>query len=188
MSAKSYFEQSAAIIQSFIATNEQALQDIAISCIQCIEKWNKLLICWNGWSAADAQHFAAEIVWTFYNKSRKALPAIALTTDTSAITAIWNDLWFDKIFSRQVEWLAQNGDILIAISTSWNSKNCITAIQQANAMWTVKTIWFLWNTWGEMLNICDYSLVVDSQDTPLIQQVHLCCYHWICAEIDKHFS
>ncbi len=188
MTSSSYFQQSVQTITDFIAQSQAKLEEVSKLCIQTIAQGNKLMICGNGGSAADSQHFAAEIVGTFYNKSRKWLPALALTTDTSIITAVGNDLGYEQIFARQVEWLGQTWDVLIVISTSGNSKNCIQAIHQANKQWNITTIWLLWWTGWLLKDLCDHSLIVPSSDTPQIQQVHLCIYHWICMEIDKHFS
>ncbi len=188
MIAQDYFMQSATVITDFVNKGSSDLDDMTKICIETIVAGHKLMICGNGWSAADSQHFAAEIVGTFYNKSRKGLPAIALTTDSSILTAVGNDLWFEQVFARQVEWLWQHGDILIVISTSGNSKNCIQAVHAAKAIGWIQVLGLLGGTGGVLKDLCDYILIAPSSDTPLIQQTHLCIYHWICMQIDQHFS
>ena len=148
----------------------------------CIENGGKILICGNGGSAADAQHIAAEFTWR-YKTERKSLPAIALTTDTSALTAIGNDYWFDQVFSRQLEWLWNEWDVLIWISTSWNSENVIKAVEMAKSMW-IKTVWLLGKWWWKLKDMMDYALVVPSDNTPRIQECHMTIYHSICELID----
>lgn len=179
---KQYFEESAQVKMEFIKENEDKLQEIIKIIDNCIKSWNKILICWNWWSAADAQHIAAEFTWR-YKLQRKSLAAIALTTDTSAITAIWNDYSFDEIFSRQLEWLWNSWDILLWISTSWNSNNIIKAIEVAKAKGII-TIWLLGKWWGKIKDIVDYSLIVPSDNTPRIQECHMTIYHSICEVID----
>lgn len=143
---------------------------------------HRLLICGNGWSAADAQHLAAELVVRF-EKERKALPAIALTTDSSILTATGNDYNFDRIFSRQVEALGNRWDILVVFSTSGNSKNCIEAIKAAHAK-DMKVFGFLWKGWGEIKHLCDSSIVIPSDTTSHIQECHMILYHMLCRMID----
>lgn len=143
----------------------------------------KILICGNGGSAADSQHFAAELVGRF-KKDRKALPAIALTTDTSIITAISNDYGFENVFSRQVVALGEKGDILIGISTSGNSKDIIRAVKEAKGI-GMKTICLLGCKGGALNGMCDLGLVVDSDDTPRIQECHILIIHIICEMIER---
>jgi D-sedoheptulose 7-phosphate isomerase len=144
---------------------------------------NKLLIIGNGGSAADAQHIAAEIVGR-YKQDRPAYAAIALTTDTSALTAIANDYGFDQVFARQVEGLGQRGDVLLALSTSGRSPNILAALRVARERGLV-TIGFT-GAKGEALGaLCDHLLVSPSDDTPIIQQIHLAAAHGICDEIEQ---
>jgi D-sedoheptulose 7-phosphate isomerase len=148
----------------------------------CIEKGNKVLLFGNGGSAADAQHIAAEFTGRFV-KERRSLPAIALTTDTSAITAIGNDYGFDRIFERQVEGLANPGDVLIGISTSGNSPNVVKALE-AGKNQGCKTIGLSGRDGGQM-NICsDINIVVPSNITARIQEMHILIGHIICEAID----
>jgi D-sedoheptulose 7-phosphate isomerase len=115
---------------------------------------------------------------------RFSLPAIALTTDTSALTAIWNDYNFDKVFARQVEWLGNSWDIFIWFSTSGNSKNIAEAMKVAKEKWVI-CVWLLWKDGWIIKDFCDYSLIVPSNNTPRIQETHLVIYHTICEEVEK---
>lgn len=152
---------------------------------QALKKGKKLILCGNGGSAADAQHIAAEFTGRFV-KERKALAAIALTTDTSALTAIGNDYGFDKIFERQVEALALPGDILIGISTSGNSKNVINAFKKADEIGCL-TIGLTGNDGGIMSEICRYNIIVPSTTTARIQEMHILIGHIFCNYIDKDY-
>ncbi|MFH1221611.1 MAG: D-sedoheptulose 7-phosphate isomerase [Candidatus Micrarchaeota archaeon] len=142
----------------------------------------KILVCGNGGSAADAQHFAAELVGKF-KKERPAMPAIALTTDTSILTAVGNDYGFDKIFSRQVEALGAAGDVLIAISTSGNSPNVLLAMQGAQKK-GMKIITLAGKGGGKMKGMADAELIVPSDNTPRIQEMHGLLIHMLCELID----
>jgi D-sedoheptulose 7-phosphate isomerase len=147
----------------------------------------KVLIAGNGGSAGDAQHFAAEITCQ-YKASRKGRPAIALHTDTSALTAWGNDKSFDLFFERQVEALGVKGDVLILISTSGNSKNLVVAAQKARSM-GITTVGLLGRDGGVLAKekLCDYVLVVPSFDTPHIQESHIMLIHIICEALDTFF-
>lgn len=138
----------------------------------------KVLICGNGGSAADAQHIAAEFVGRFVME-RKGFPAIALTTDTSNLTAIGNDYSYDEVFRRQVEALGNKGDVLIGISTSGNSENVIRAIEEAKKRDMV-VIGLTGKTGGKMKEMCDVSFVFEIKDTARIQELHMMTYHLIC--------
>jgi D-sedoheptulose 7-phosphate isomerase len=142
----------------------------------------RLFICGNGGSAADAQHFAAELTGRF-EKERRGYPAVALTTDSSALTSIGNDYGFDHIFSRQLEALATRGDILVAISTSGNSPNIVKAVQQARAA-GVRTIGLLGRDGGACVEEMDVSLVVGVQRTARIQEAHVLILHLLCEGLD----
>ena len=162
---------------------------IAISaqlCIDCIKNGGKILLFGNGGSAADAQHIAAELVGR-YKGDRKSLPAIALTTDSSALTAISNDFGFSHLFDRQVEALANKGDIAIGISTSGNSINIINALKVASEL-NCHTIGLSGQDGGLMKEICDVALNVSSKDTPRIQEMHILIGHTICHLIDREFK
>lgn len=164
-------------------------QDILQACILAIETLktnNKILLFGNGGSAADAQHIAAELVGK-YKLKRKGLAAIALTTDTSIITAIGNDYGYDRVFDRQVESLANSGDLLIGISTSGNSLNVINALQVGKKI-GCKTLGFSGKGGGSMNKACDLNLIVPSNETPRIQEMHILFGHIICSLIDKEFG
>jgi len=144
---------------------------------------NKLLLIGNGGSAADAQHIAAEIVGR-YKRERRAWAAIALTTDTSALTAIGNDYGIEDMFARQVEGLARPGDVLIAMTTSGRSPNILAALRRAREL-GVTTIG-LTGTKGESLRaLCDHVLIAPCDDTPVIQQIHMVALHAICDDVER---
>lgn len=153
--------------------------------IQTLKAGNKVLICGNGGSAGDAQHFAAELTGR-YKKERKALAGIALSTDTSGLTAIGNDYGFDVIFSRQVEALGRQGDLLVAISTSGNSQNVIAAINSARGI-KMGILGLSGKGGGAMSELCDINLIVPSADTARIQENHIFFIHTICQAVDMMF-
>jgi len=155
-------------------------------CIGCLKNGGKILIFGNGGSAADAQHIAAELVGK-YKTNRKGLSAIALTTDTSTLTSIGNDFGYMHVFDRQVEALANKGDVLIGISTSGNSENVISALKLATKL-NCNTIGLSGQDGGEINNICDISLIAPSDDTPRIQEMHIIIGHTICHLIDQEFK
>ncbi|MCL1894341.1 MAG: D-sedoheptulose 7-phosphate isomerase [Holophagaceae bacterium] len=157
-------------------------KDIATS----IANGGKILVCGNGGSAADAQHFAAELSGRFVAE-RRALAGIALTTDTSALTAIGNDYGFDNIFSRQTEALGRKGDILVGISTSGNSKNVINASKSAREL-GMKTIGLLGKDGGQLIDLLDDCLVVQSDVVARIQEIHIMIIHFWCEILDEQFK
>ena len=144
---------------------------------------NKLLVMGNGGSAADSQHFVAEIVGRF-KMERRALPAVALSTDTSILTAVGNDYGFESIFSRQVEALAAPGDIVVGLSTSGNSPNVLEALKEARQR-GCRTIGLLGKDGGNIRTACDLALVVPSTDTPRIQEGHITIIHIVCDLVEK---
>ena len=143
----------------------------------------KILIAGNGGSAADAQHFAAELVGR-YGFDRPSLPALALTTDTSNLTAIGNDYGYEYVFSRQLEGMGQEGDLFIGISTSGNSQNILNAFASAKAK-GITTVALTGRDGGKMAEVADYTLIVPSNATPRIQESHLLIEHMICDAIEK---
>ena len=155
-------------------------------CIDALKNNGKILIFGNGGSAADAQHIAAELVGR-YKTERKGLAAIALTTDTSALTSIGNDYGYDRIFDRQIEALANQNDVVIGISTSGSSGNVINALKLAKET-GCKAIGFSGRDGGEMNTLCDVNLVVPAQDTPRIQEMHIFIGHTICHLVDQSFK
>ena len=176
-----------------INTSQKAMESIsqdieiaAITCIETLKNDGKILILGNGGSAADAQHIAAELVGR-YKTERRGLPAIALTTDTSTITSISNDYGYENVFKRQIQALANEKDVVIGISTSGTSKNVINALRFANTL-GCKVIGFSGKDGGDMNAICDVNIVVPSEDTPRIQEMHIFIGHTICHLIDQEFT
>ena len=173
-------------IKKVIETMPEKLEDASKLVIETLNNGNKLLLCGNGGSAADAQHIAAELTGR-YKTERRGLPGIALTTDTSALTAIGNDYGYDRVFDRQVEALANKGDLIIGISTSGNSKNIVSALQLGKEL-GCKTLGFSGRDGGAMNEVCDINLVVPSNNTPRIQEMHILFGHTICQIIDNEVS
>ena len=170
-------------------TSERIGEDIETAaklCIDGLKKGGKILIFGNGGSAADAQHIAAELVGR-YKKEREALAAIALTTDTSAITSISNDYGYSRVFSRQIEALANKDDVVIGISTSGSSKNVINGLTLAKEIGCT-VIGFSGKVGGTMNILCDINLSVPSDDTPRIQEMHIFIGHTICHLIEQAFD
>jgi D-sedoheptulose 7-phosphate isomerase len=164
---------------------DQASQDLARAArmiIDSMREGGKLLIFGNGGSAADAQHIAAELAFKMV-REREALPALALTTDTSLLTAISNDRSFDFVFARQIQAVGRKGDITLAISTSGNSTNVIEAVKQARAM-DIKTIGLLGAGGGKARAMVDLALIVPHNETQRIQEVHIAASHIICQLIE----
>lgn len=161
------------------------IEAVGAAAVDTLRAGGKLLLCGNGGSAADAQHIAAELVGR-YMRARAGLPAIALTTDSSALTAIANDFGYEQVFARQVQALARAGDLLVAISTSGNSPNVIQAVHQARAM-GVRTVGLLGGQGGALRDMVDLAVVVPSDETPRIQECHILLGHIWCQMIDDAF-
>jgi len=178
------FLESADTKKAFIEENREKIYKVFLEIAQRIKEGNKILLCGNGGSAADCQHIAAELVGRF-GMERKALPAIALTTDTSILTAVGNDYSFDTIFERQVEALGNKGDVLIGISTSGNSKNVLNAVKKAKEIGLL-TVGFSGKDGGELSKLADHCFVVKSFSTPRIQEVHITLGHVLCDFIEKY--
>ena len=159
------------------------LAEVSSICINTFKKDGKLLIAGNGGSAADAQHFAGELVSRFLF-DRPALSAIALTTDSSILTAIGNDYGYEDVFARQIQAHGRSGDVFIAISTSGNSANILKAIQTAKAIGLV-VIGLTGRSGGKMKDMCDVCLCAPSDSTPRIQECHLFFEHTLCACIEE---
>lgn len=168
------FNQLAALLPE-ISTVGQRLRD-------CLKQGGKILLCGNGGSAADSQHIAAEIVGRF-KKERPGLPAIALTTDTSILTSVGNDYGYDFIFARQVEALCRPNDVLIALSTSGNSKNVVRAVQSAKTIGAT-TIGLSGGNGGLLETLCDFNIIVPSQETARIQEAHIFIGHSLCSILE----
>ena len=156
------------------------------SCIKSLAGKGKIIWCGNGGSAADAQHMAAELMGR-YKEERDPLPSIALTTDTSALTAIGNDYGMEYVFSRQLRGIGNRGDVLIAISTSGNSKNVLKAIDACKDM-EITTIGLTGQSGGAMKDICDIWIGVPSSETNHIQEMHLAVEHFICGAVEQAFK
>ncbi len=154
--------------------------------INAFKAKNKLLICGNGGSAADSQHIAAEMIGKFYRIDRPALPAIALNTNSSIITAIGNDFGYDRTFLRQVEALGEKNDVLLAISTSGNSENILEASKLAKQK-AMKVISLTGDTGGKLKDVSDVTLMVCSKNTPIIQNAHITICHIICELVENEF-
>lgn len=151
--------------------------------VETFRRGGKLLVMGNGGSAADAQHFVAEIVGRF-KMERRGLPAIALSTDTSILTAIGNDYGFDRVFQRQVEALAVPGDMIVGISTSGNSPNVLLALQLAREKGCC-TVGLLGKDGGSIKDLCDLALIVPTSDTPRVQEGHITIIHIVCDLLEK---
>lgn len=162
---------------------QHSLRRAVEACLKAINSGGKLMFAGNGGSAAEAQHFSAELVGR-YLKERKALPSIALSTDTSALTAIGNDYGYDQVFSRQIHALGQQGDVLIAMSTSGRSKNIIEAMQAAREK-NITTISLTGLHPRDMLSLADIALKVPSTHTPQIQEGHLILGHLLCGLVES---
>jgi D-sedoheptulose 7-phosphate isomerase len=154
-------------------------------CVDALKNGNKILLCGNGGSAGDAQHISAELTGR-YKCERRSLPAIALTTDTSALTAIGNDYGYERVFDRQLEGLANSGDVVIGISTSGNSQNIINAFIKAKEKSCI-CIGLTGRDGGAMNDNCDVIVIVPSYNTPRIQEMHILIVNTICQIIDDEF-
>lgn len=164
-----------AIEKSFVPAQLEVLTKIAEAMAETLRSGHKILLCGNGGSAADSQHIAAEFVGRF-KQDRRSLAALALTTDTSILTAIGNDYSYEQIFSRQVEGLGEKGDLLIALSTSGNSKNILEAVKAAKAK-GITTVGFTGNRGGALKSLTDLCFLAQSSETPHIQEVHITALH-----------
>ena len=187
-------EKISNIIQASISTKEQILQDTTLlqtidesvhTIVKAFKQGNKVLFCGNGGSAADAQHLAAEFSGRFY-KNRNALPAEALHCNSSYLTAVANDYSFDVIYSRLVQGLGHEGDVLVGLSTSGNSTNIVNAFEMAKEKQMIN-IGFTGETGGRMKNLSDYLINVPSSDTPRIQESHIMIGHIICQLVEEQY-
>ena len=159
------------------------IEEVVSRCVSVYKNSHKMILAGNGGSAADAQHIAAELVGR-YGFDRPSIPSLALTTDTSNLTAIGNDYGYDKVFSRQLEGMGQKGDLFIGISTSGNSLNIIEAFRSAKSM-GITTVALTGRDGGEMAKMADIALIVPSDATPRIQESHILIGHIICDIIEK---
>lgn len=180
---KTISESSKIILDSNNQIKE--IEKTIVEITKCLKKGKKIIIFGNGGSAADAQHIVAEFIGRF-KLERKTLPAIALTSNSSIITALANDYSFDTIFSRQCEGLVQKGDVIIGISTSGKSLNIKNGLITSKKMGGT-TIGLLGNKGGMIRKVCDISIVINSSSTPRIQEAHRTIYHIICEQVEKKF-
>ncbi len=176
------FRGSIAVKERVLESSIPVLNEIVAVMKDSLLNGNKLMLFGNGGSAADAQHIAAEFVSKF-NHDRQALPAMALTTDTSILTSISNDYEYARVFARQIEALGRAGDVALGISTSGNSPNVIMALQQAREM-GLKTVGFTGQDGGRLTDEADYCFRVPSNSTPRIQEVHITAAHAICGILE----
>jgi D-sedoheptulose 7-phosphate isomerase len=178
------FEDSIAIKKACLSQGFQSLIDMGEEITRAIQNGNKLMLCGNGGSAADAQHLAAEMLVRLSPKNNRAgIPAISLAQDTSTITACGNDFGYDQLFSRLVQTLGREGDVLIAITTSGNSKNIIKAVKSANKM-GIFVFGFLGAGGGNVMKYCDEYFLVPSNDTARIQEAHITAGHALMELIE----
>jgi D-sedoheptulose 7-phosphate isomerase len=177
-------DESAAVKKAIGAGCAPSILQAAETLLRAFRAGRKLLLCGNGGSAADAQHIAAELVVRMTVAGRPALPAIALTTDTSALTAGGNDIGFDNVFSRQVEALGATGDVLLAISTSGNSENVVRAAAEAKRK-GMTVVGFLGGGGGRLAPLCDVAVTVPSADTQRIQEGHITVAHIVCGFVER---
>jgi len=179
-------ERLSRLLNEFFKDKGKIFEAAAKACVRSLRAGGKILVFGNGGSAAEAQHFAAELVNRFL-KTRPALRAVALSTDTSVLTSIGNDSGFDRVFSRQVEALAESGDVALALSTSGNSPNVINGLKAAKKR-NLVTIAMTGKGGGKMARLPDYLLDVPSSETPRVQEVHLVLLHLLAEEIENELS
>ena len=174
------------VIEKVIDSLQQDIKRACEIALNTINSGNKIILVGNGGSAADAQHIAAEFTGR-YKVERKGLPAIALTTDTSALTAIGNDYGYEFVFERQVEALANKGDLIIGISSTGNSANIINAFKKGKEI-GCNSIGFSGKGGGKFNGACDLNIIVPSEDTPRVQEMHILIGHIICQIVDNSFK
>ncbi|HVU46545.1 MAG TPA: D-sedoheptulose 7-phosphate isomerase [Terracidiphilus sp.] len=180
-------DEGCAVMQAVAqdSTLHFVLADAASKTAEALKAGRKLMIAGNGGSAADAQHLAAEFVSCLV-ENRPAMRAVALTTDSSILTAIGNDYGYERVFARQIEGLGQAGDVFMGISTSGNSPNILLALELCRTM-DITTVGFAGGAGGKMLSLCDYPIVVPSKVTMYIQQAHLALEHIFCMMVEQHY-
>jgi D-sedoheptulose 7-phosphate isomerase len=182
ISIREQLDASCAVIQSLAVQAEQ-IEQIAVCVRDTVLRGQLLLTCGNGGSATDAQHLAEELIGR-YRSNRRALPAIALTADSAALTCIANDFGYDHVFARQVEALARSGDVVLCFSTSGNSPSILAALRAARARGAT-SVALLGKDGGAAHGLADLALVVASEDTARIQEAHLQVLHYICEVVEQ---
>ncbi len=180
------FEESIKVKRDSLASSLDEIEKSVRLIIESLKNGGTVFVFGNGGSAADAQHIAAELIGKYY-RVRKPLRALALTTNTSSITAWSNDIGFDSVFARQIEALGRPGDIAWGISTSGNSPNVLQAITAASKI-GLKTIGLTGKNGGAMKDMCDVLIAAESEDTPRIQETHETVYHIICELVEKELT
>lgn len=183
---RNYFAEHNKVVDQVAADLLPTLEAVSARLVKCLQNGNKLLVMGNGGSAADAQHLAAELVGRFVTE-RRALPAIALTTDSSILTAVGNDYGFDEIFQRQIQALAQPGDLVLGISTSGNSVNVQKGLEAAKQSGCI-SIGLLGSGGGKIAPLVDHNLTVPSKITSHVQEAHVVMIHLLCLMVDKAFE
>ncbi len=184
---RDYLEKSAQVIQETVSSLPAATMDRAVDlCVDAFKSGKPVLVCGNGGSASDAMHIAGELSARFL-KERKGYNCICLSANTAMITAWANDYDYDSVFARQVEAHGSKDAVLIAISTSGNSKNVVAACEKACEL-GVKIVGLTGQGGGKMAALCDVLLAAPSKSTPLIQQVHICLYHYLCEKIEERME
>src|SRR5262245_12479365 len=182
LSIRAQLDASCAVIQS-LAAQAELIERIAVLARDTLLDGHMLLACGNGGSATDAQHLAEELIGR-YRANRRALPAVALTADSAALTCIANDFGYDQVFARQVEALARPGDLLVCFSTSGNSPNVLAALHTARAQ-GARSVALLGKDGGAARALADLALVVANDDTARIQEAHLQVLHYICEVVEE---
>jgi D-sedoheptulose 7-phosphate isomerase len=181
---EAYLAESAAAIRATLDAIPQTSMDAAVDAIAAALRQGKpLLVCGNGGSASDAMHLTGELVGRFL-RERRALKTYCLSANPSVLTACGNDAGFETVFSRQVEAYGEEGAVLIGISTSGTSPNVVAAFRQARSM-KMRTVAFTGEGGGALAPLSDHLLAVPSRRTPIIQQAHLCLYHYLCMKIEE---
>lgn len=187
MTIQEYLKKSVAVIEASAQASSLAMVDKAIDVLTAVFRANKIfLVCGNGGSASDAMHIAGELVGRFL-KERAALKCVALSANPAILTAWANDYNYETVFSRQVEALGEAGGAFLGISTSGNSANVIKAMEQAKKLGMV-TIGLTGQGGGKMKECSDILIDVASKETPFIQQVHICLYHYICQKVEENLA
>ena len=182
----SVIRESSRVKEAALAANLDALEKTAQAIIKAFQGRRRVFFCGNGGSAADSQHLAAEFVGRF-QKERGALPALALTTDSSILTSLANDYSFDVVFARQIEALGNSGDVLVGISTSGRSPNVLKAFEKAREL-GMTTVAFTGNDGGLMARAADIAVIVPSKVTARVQEAHIALLHAICEVVEDAFA
>lgn len=182
---RSIVQESIRVKEAALAANLESVEKTAQVIIKAFQNNNRVFFCGNGGSAADSQHVAAEFIGRF-QKERRALPAIALTTDTSILTCLSNDYSYDIVFARQIEALGRPGDVIVGISTSGKSPNVLKAFEKAKALGMTTVAW-TGNDGGPMAKVADIAIIVPSKVTARVQEAHITLFHALCEVVEDNF-